>query len=717
MNGNEQNFPTITDTDDPNMINSSIPEQTSFHPGFIPPPQYQSDFASFPGLSMKPPPPPSSTTLPLWYQQQHSLLPQQYNIQPQPYQTPGLMGHPHPVPPPYFLGQSPFLPPQAMYNHHYQNPTYGIMISQNEINRMEEDAAKDPNATQKPEDLPTIEHNMLPAQKPQDTLPESSGSLTSNNCQDPELSDLNSDEDTKKMTQRRDRKNSLSRARAATLRETILRIKVKGNDERSSEELALVDAFEERRRRKNERSRQRANEKKREILRILAIPESNRTMEDREKIDREMKEKNKKNESNRVRRKRIKLKRSENIDSKSKSITSTSKPSSSSSSSSLSPPASQGSLQKRKDLSYKTGGDYLAPEKITSPENATTNQLQYSGNEVVQHPTVPFVTHSPYYFMPHMQHESCHEEVVVQYLQDPCEKPTNLSSLPETTTTVIKPTTEEKVSENSADTNTSIQTTQPPDNVKQSQQRIQDLVGKSKMSELNGEINITVTSTTYPSDDIVEPQQHIQDLSEKADDSTSSQENQTDHQINDTVQKLLQDSGQDLDSLSSFLETVSTTPKTTTTTKEKISETNFEINTAAVTTPLLDNVHPNIMRARKAANFKSEVKASNQLPPGWIVHIHQRKKKESSNKVYDLYWYTNTGKKLRSHTEIVKFLSHLKDCGGDEDVAWKKLKNKVEPRSTVNILHEGRERYIPDTLQKSGGRPTLKRAKSTRSVC
>eukprot|EP00594_Rhizosolenia_setigera_P020691 CAMPEP_0178980616 /NCGR_PEP_ID=MMETSP0789-20121207/26598_1 /TAXON_ID=3005 /ORGANISM="Rhizosolenia setigera, Strain CCMP 1694" /LENGTH=239 /DNA_ID=CAMNT_0020671055 /DNA_START=567 /DNA_END=1286 /DNA_ORIENTATION=+ len=238
------------------------------------------------------------------------------------------------------------------------------------------------------------------------------------------------------------------------------------------------------------------------------------------------------------------------------------------------------------------------------------------------------------------------------------------------------------------------------------------------MSELNAEINITVTSTTYPSDDIVvvEPQQHIQDLSEKADDSTSSQENQTDHQINDTVQKLLQDSGEDHDSLSSFLETVSTTTKTTTTTKEKISETNFEINTAAVTTPLLDNVHPNIMRARKAANFKSEVKASNQLPPGWIVHITQRKKKESSNKVYDLYWYTNTGKKLRSHTEIVKFLSHLKDCGGDEDIAWKKLKNKVKPRSTVNILHEGRERYIPDTLQKSGGMPTLRRVKSNRSV-
>lgn len=105
---------------------------------------------------------------------------------------------------------------------------------------------------------------------------------------------------------RKEKKNAQSRARAAKLREKIAEVKNKGDEQKTDEEIRLLQIFEERRRKKNERSRERAIEKKMEIERILAIPEAERTPEDVTTLDVAMKAKQKKNEGDRIRRERIK---------------------------------------------------------------------------------------------------------------------------------------------------------------------------------------------------------------------------------------------------------------------------------------------------------------------------------------------------------------------------------------------------------------------------
>ena len=62
-------------------------------------------------------------------------------------------------------------------------------------------------------------------------------------------------------------------------------------------------------------------------------------------------------------------------------------------------------------------------------------------------------------------------------------------------------------------------------------------------------------------------------------------------------------------------------------------------------------------------------KSDGSLPDGWRVDHVQR---QSSNHI-DRYWYTKTGKKLRSRVEVGLFLDLIKQSGGDEEAAWNKF--------------------------------------------
>ena len=105
---------------------------------------------------------------------------------------------------------------------------------------------------------------------------------------------------------RKDKQNAQSRARAAKLREKITEVKSKPNEQKTDEEMRLLQIVEERRRKKNERSRERSIKKKMEIERILATPEAMRTPEDVNALDVAMKAKKRKNEGDRTRRVQIK---------------------------------------------------------------------------------------------------------------------------------------------------------------------------------------------------------------------------------------------------------------------------------------------------------------------------------------------------------------------------------------------------------------------------
>lgn len=106
---------------------------------------------------------------------------------------------------------------------------------------------------------------------------------------------------------RRARKNAQSRARAAKLRERIGEIKERVDDDRTDEEKAMMDQYENRRSRKNDRSRERAIEKKTEIDRILNKPERKRTKLEKQFLETALTAKQRKNEGDRLRRQRIKM--------------------------------------------------------------------------------------------------------------------------------------------------------------------------------------------------------------------------------------------------------------------------------------------------------------------------------------------------------------------------------------------------------------------------
>jgi len=103
---------------------------------------------------------------------------------------------------------------------------------------------------------------------------------------------------------RRQRKNSQARVRAAKLRTKVKQLSEVKHV--SNEDEALLETFEGRRRRKNIRSRERLLEKKVETERILDIPPLRRTPYEQKYLDDALKAKKKKNEGDRWRRQIIK---------------------------------------------------------------------------------------------------------------------------------------------------------------------------------------------------------------------------------------------------------------------------------------------------------------------------------------------------------------------------------------------------------------------------
>mmetsp|Transcript_39108 Transcript_39108/g.55053 ORF Transcript_39108/g.55053 Transcript_39108/m.55053 type:complete len:432 (-) Transcript_39108:405-1700(-) len=106
---------------------------------------------------------------------------------------------------------------------------------------------------------------------------------------------------------RRERKNSQSRSRAAKMRDRMKEIAEKPAEERNEEEKSLLDQFEARRQRKNDRSRERAIERKSEIDRILNKPERKRSKLEKQFLETALTAKQRKNEGDRLRRQRIKV--------------------------------------------------------------------------------------------------------------------------------------------------------------------------------------------------------------------------------------------------------------------------------------------------------------------------------------------------------------------------------------------------------------------------
>lgn len=103
------------------------------------------------------------------------------------------------------------------------------------------------------------------------------------------------------------RRRMTSRARARRLNESIDKIRLKSEEDRTEEENQLLQKQEERRLKKNTRSRERATEKKEEMERILLKPPKERTPEEKVFLEAALKSKKKKNEADRKRRMRKKM--------------------------------------------------------------------------------------------------------------------------------------------------------------------------------------------------------------------------------------------------------------------------------------------------------------------------------------------------------------------------------------------------------------------------
>jgi hypothetical protein len=77
------------------------------------------------------------------------------------------------------------------------------------------------------------------------------------------------------------------------------------------------------------------------------------------------------------------------------------------------------------------------------------------------------------------------------------------------------------------------------------------------------------------------------------------------------------------------------------------------------------DVHPNVIRDRNAMNFWKEYPGGDDYPEGWVIHVHKR----PSGNHLDWYWFTASGKKLRSRKDITRFMEQLEE-GKDEQSAW-----------------------------------------------
>jgi hypothetical protein len=105
---------------------------------------------------------------------------------------------------------------------------------------------------------------------------------------------------------RRAKKNAQSRARSEKLRERVEVIANTPAVERTEEDQALLESFENSRSRKNIRSRERAFEKKSEVARILSIPETKRSKSENDFLETMMTSRQQKNHNDRMRRAAVK---------------------------------------------------------------------------------------------------------------------------------------------------------------------------------------------------------------------------------------------------------------------------------------------------------------------------------------------------------------------------------------------------------------------------
>ena len=106
-------------------------------------------------------------------------------------------------------------------------------------------------------------------------------------------------------TDRRDKKNSRSRSRAARLKDQIEAIKAKSPEERTQEEKKQFDTYEERRLRKNQKLREKANEQKRKLEEVTSKVKKELTHEEQIFMDEMLEKKIRKSDADRSRRARM----------------------------------------------------------------------------------------------------------------------------------------------------------------------------------------------------------------------------------------------------------------------------------------------------------------------------------------------------------------------------------------------------------------------------
>jgi hypothetical protein len=86
-----------------------------------------------------------------------------------------------------------------------------------------------------------------------------------------------------------------------------------------------------------------------------------------------------------------------------------------------------------------------------------------------------------------------------------------------------------------------------------------------------------------------------------------------------------------------------------------------------------------VISDRTAKNFWREEFATEPFLKGWIMHYHKRP--NPTNRHIDKYWFSPTGKKMRSTVEVNKFLNVLK-TNNDEDAACYAATGKVQGSKT-----------------------------------
>ena len=91
-----------------------------------------------------------------------------------------------------------------------------------------------------------------------------------------------------------------------------------------------------------------------------------------------------------------------------------------------------------------------------------------------------------------------------------------------------------------------------------------------------------------------------------------------------------------------------------------------------------------------------EEKFPEDMPPGWVLHIHKRKYSNNKKEHIDRYWYTpKTGKRLRSKPEVKRFLDHYQTSNGDEDIAWQLFKGGDKKTLKIASKLQKRKRGTP----------------------